>query len=678
MRRVAVGVGVVAVLMMSVARADDLVSAAGRGDLKTVDGFISQGVDVNARRNDSETALEQAAAAGHNVVVETLLAHGADVNAKDNKGDTALIDAACEYKDVVATLLAHGADVNTRGYIGTALECAARNGHNDVVQTLLAHGADVNAKDGVGGTALIAATEYGHTDIVEMLLAHGADVNAENDNGYSALKSAAQNGHTDIVDMLLAHGADVNSIVAKAPLEDTALGYAAASGHKDIVDTLLAHGADMNAKNGIGQTAFEEAAYSGQNSVVETLIAHGVDVNAKDSIGETALQWAAGQGHNHVVATLIDHGADVNAKASAGETALWSAAAQGYNDVVVTLLAHGADVNTRVNDSGETALAVAAEYGHRDVVETLLFYGADVNLGRQAGTAIQMAALSKHPDIIKVLKEEPDKMLRLQSAALAKITLRKAHSPRAALATILDKLKMHPNEEVLLQAAIQVAARVRPAPNVPSAARKHLARGVAAFGLAKTRNDYQSAIDEFQQASNLAPWWPDPYYNLAKTQQRTGAFAAAAVNFRSYLAAAPRASDRKQVRMALYKAQYLATHAAAAPPALADSGVLALACADNAGTDVKHVWINLSTGAVSDDRVNSAAPSYGVTISPATITPTRIQYSSYWPPAAMTWTVVIDRTTGVLTESNSHLGQVFNTYTYACVKSTTSLPATRF
>ena len=113
-------------------------------------------------------------------------------------------------------------------------------------------------------------------------------------------------------------------------------------------------------------------------------------------------------------------------------------------------------------------------------------------------------------------------------------------------------------------------------------------------------------------------------------------------------------------------------------PVAARADNLALACTDNAGSDVMYVWINLSTGAVSDDHINSAAPSYGVTVSPAAITPTKIQYSSYWPPGAATWTVVIDRTTGVLTETQSHQGQVLNTFTYSCVKSTTPPPATKF
>ncbi len=92
----------------------------------------------------------------------------------------------------------------------------------------------------------------------------------------------------------------------------------------------------------------------------------------------------------------------------------------------------------------------------------------------------------------------------------------------------------------------------------------------------------------------------------------------------------------------------------------------------------KHVWINTTTDVASDDRTNSAAPSYGVTVSPAKFTATKIEYSSYWPMAAMTYTVIIDRTTGELSESRTHLGQPEENWTYSCVKSTTPQPARKF
>ncbi len=295
------------------------------------------------------------------------------------------------------------------------------------------------------------------------------------------------------------------------------------------------------------------AAGRGDLVAVNTLIAHGADVNAKDGNGQTALYWATTGGHTDVMQTLLAHGADVNAKNISGQTALEVAAQLGHNDVVKTLLARGADVNAQ-DEFGYTALEVAAQFGHNDVVKTLLAHGADVHAKDKSGyTALKQA--SGHPNTVALLENA---MNRSKANALAKGSMAKAHNPRAALATLLVQLKTHPNDEALRQAIIQVAAKIRPAPRITNDARRHMGHGLAAFGLAKTPQDYQSAIKEFQQASNRAPWWPDPYYNLAKAEEQAGDDQGAATSFQNYLAAAPHAADASQVRTELYKVQYLA------------------------------------------------------------------------------------------------------------------------
>jgi hypothetical protein len=49
---------------------------------------------------------------------------------------------------------------------------------------------------------------------------------------------------------------------------------------------------------------------------------------------------------------------------------------------------------------------------------------------------------------------------------------------------------------------------------VSEEARRHMARGMAAVEMAKSPEEYGSAMREFQEASRLAPDWPDPHYNL--------------------------------------------------------------------------------------------------------------------------------------------------------------------
>src|SRR5580692_8285884 len=79
------------------AQSNDLIAAAGRGDLPAVNAQLKAGVDVNDPRNTSSgptTALMEASSNGHLEVVQALLAAKADVNAKrglgSKDGDTAL------------------------------------------------------------------------------------------------------------------------------------------------------------------------------------------------------------------------------------------------------------------------------------------------------------------------------------------------------------------------------------------------------------------------------------------------------------------------------------------------------------------------------------------------------------------------------------------------------------
>jgi ankyrin repeat protein len=122
----------------------ELISAAGRGDVAAVNALLAKGVDVNAVGTgfqDGVTALMEASREGHLDVVQALLATGADVN---------LHAASSAY----------------------ALGCAIVEGHLDVVQALLAKGADPNDRDSSGSNALGLAEL--NPEISALLLRAGA------------------------------------------------------------------------------------------------------------------------------------------------------------------------------------------------------------------------------------------------------------------------------------------------------------------------------------------------------------------------------------------------------------------------------------------------------------------------------------------------------------------------
>lgn len=84
---------------------DFLTFAAARGDLQTVEAFVSRGVPVDARNREGATALHGAAVAGQLTVARYLLSNGADVNAIDKFGHTPLEDSLSVGRTEMSRLL---------------------------------------------------------------------------------------------------------------------------------------------------------------------------------------------------------------------------------------------------------------------------------------------------------------------------------------------------------------------------------------------------------------------------------------------------------------------------------------------------------------------------------------------------------------------------------------------
>jgi ankyrin repeat protein len=254
---------------------EDLIAAAEKGDIATVQALLAKGVDVNAKDKDGRTALMLASWKGQVEVVKELLAKSADANAKDNYGGTALMFAAQEdHTETVQALLSKGADVNAAdkegntplhyaaatgnlvitNWVGPYLFEAVTHGNKTTIDLLLANGANVNAKSKDGYTPLHRASVDGDKDVVELLLTHGANVNATTNDGMTPLHCVVTSdwkmekdgskivikGATDLAQLLLNKGANVNT---KDKNGVTALTIATKNGHKEIIELLKKAGA---------------------------------------------------------------------------------------------------------------------------------------------------------------------------------------------------------------------------------------------------------------------------------------------------------------------------------------------------------------------------------------------------------------------------------------------------
>ena len=147
---------------------------------------------------------------------------------------------------------------------------------------------------------------------------------------------------------------------------------AARSGDADLVTRLLEQGAGVMAKDPLDRTALHHAAMEGHVRVVELLIRAGADVNAEAYGEETALHLAAHYGYKDVVALLLDNGAEKDARDIDGRTAIYFSVLGGHRDVVELLLNNRARVNIEPRYGAPTLVHCAAFHGHRSIVELLI------------------------------------------------------------------------------------------------------------------------------------------------------------------------------------------------------------------------------------------------------------------------------------------------------------------
>lgn len=148
-----------------------------------------------------------------------------------------------------------------------------------------------------------------------------------------------------------------------------------------------------------------------------------------------------------------------------------------------------------------------------------------------------------------------------------------AESPREQLKQMVEQLQKSPDDNALREKIIKLAQGLKLAPAVPEEARRYLARGIAAFEIAKSAEDFKLALLEFQNAANAAPWWPDTYFNLAKVQEKTVDLKGAIASYRLYLVADPNAKDAESIRTQSYKLEFIAEQKAKEDKAMAEQKV---------------------------------------------------------------------------------------------------------
>ena len=193
----------------------ELITAAGRGEVRSLRRALERGAQVDARDARGRTALLAATQANRVEAVQALLAAGADVDLQDERLDNPFLYAGAEgLLEILKLLIDARADPRlTNRFGGTALIPACERGHVEVVRELLTRTAvAVNHVNNLGWTALLEAVVLGnggvpHQQVVRLLVDHGADVNIGDRNGVTPLGHARARGFMEIEHILLRAGA---------------------------------------------------------------------------------------------------------------------------------------------------------------------------------------------------------------------------------------------------------------------------------------------------------------------------------------------------------------------------------------------------------------------------------------------------------------------------------------
>jgi len=140
----------------------------------------------------------------------------------------------------------------------------------------------------------------------------------------------------------------------------------------------------------------------GDLAKIDENLEKGVDIDLIAGDGLTTLQWAL-VCEPKILEYLLEKGANPDQVSLEGATALMNAV-QGSNlEHIELLIKYKADVNKQ-DSRGFTALHRAAEMGKLEMLKVLLKNGADKNLQAEGHTAISLAKLMNHSEIIAILE----------------------------------------------------------------------------------------------------------------------------------------------------------------------------------------------------------------------------------------------------------------------------------
>jgi ankyrin repeat protein len=194
----------------------DLVQAAGRGDIGSMQAAMAAGAPVDGRTAGGDTALSAAAFHKQLEAVRLLLAARANPNIPTGSGQTFILPLCfagmAGQQGITEALLAAGAAPGTNSSVGDGKEnykvspaaCAAAGGNIGTLNAILQRGGSPDADKGVPNARppLYLAAEKNNPDMIAALCSKKANANVTV-HGKSLLRGALESKHYPVAQALL-------------------------------------------------------------------------------------------------------------------------------------------------------------------------------------------------------------------------------------------------------------------------------------------------------------------------------------------------------------------------------------------------------------------------------------------------------------------------------------------
>ncbi|OUS02552.1 hypothetical protein A9Q86_03350 [Flavobacteriales bacterium 33_180_T64] len=275
-------------------------------EIKTIDYFISKGMDMRSTDNNGNGIFNYATKGGNIDLLKTLIAKDVPHKSLNKNGGNTMLFASQgtrRYQNTLAMYqflesLGVKANVTTNNNGRNPLHAIAFENENlEVFNFFIERGVDVNQQDENGNSPFMNAANSNNLSVVNYLSTYVKNINSKTKNGHSALTMAVNRNSVDVVKFLLEKGADIKEKDA----EGNTLAYYLLNTFKtnapEVFEAKLkllkTNGLVLNTIQSDGNTLIHLAVQKNKLALLKTLKPFHIDVNAKNNDGLSALQIAA-------------------------------------------------------------------------------------------------------------------------------------------------------------------------------------------------------------------------------------------------------------------------------------------------------------------------------------------------------------------------------------------------